>query len=143
MSTAAVIGCDGIKSRTRKLLFGDNEPVSHASYTHQVAYRAVVPIAGGVAALGEDKANNQCMHMGPNAHVLTYPVSSERISFSKSHIIAINYCFIHRLQTGRFSMWLSSWLTQTLGPAQAIPQQTATAAMCSIFCGNGVQPCGN
>lgn len=70
----AVIGCDGIRSRTRQLLLGEDNPASYASYTHKVSYRAVVPIAGAIAALGDDKANNQCAHMGPNAHAVSYPV---------------------------------------------------------------------
>jgi len=57
------------------MLFGKSNPVSQPSYTHKVVYRAVVPIADGIAALGEDKANNQCTHMGPDAHIVSFPVS--------------------------------------------------------------------
>ncbi|KAI1412490.1 putative salicylate hydroxylase [Hypoxylon sp. FL1857] len=66
----AVIGCDGIHSRTRQVLLGDSHQASHASYSHKVAYRAVVPIADGISAIGDDKANNQCTHMGPDAHIV-------------------------------------------------------------------------
>lgn len=73
--TDALVGCDGIKSRVRQILFGESDSAALASYTHKACYRTVVPIAQGVAALGHDKSHNQCMHMGPGAHVLTYPVA--------------------------------------------------------------------
>ncbi|KAI1098449.1 putative salicylate hydroxylase [Jackrogersella minutella] len=75
----AVIGCDGIHSRTRQLLLGDAHSASHASYSHKVAYRAIVPLADGIAALGDDKANNQCAHMGPDAHIVSFPVNKRTL----------------------------------------------------------------
>ncbi|PWY79151.1 putative salicylate hydroxylase [Aspergillus heteromorphus CBS 117.55] len=71
----AVIGCDGLRSRTRQLLLGESNPAAYPSYSHKVAYRAVVPIAAGMAALGEDRGSNQCLQMGPGAHMLTYPLA--------------------------------------------------------------------
>ena len=68
-----VIGCDGIHSQTRKLVLGGT-PAASPGFAHQVAYRAVIPVAEAVAALGEDKANNQCAHMGPNGLIMSYPV---------------------------------------------------------------------
>lgn len=32
-----------------------------------------------VAALGEDKAHNQCMHMGPKAHILNFPIAQHTL----------------------------------------------------------------
>ena len=32
-----------------------------------------------VAALGTEKAHNQCMHMGPNAHVLNFPIAQHTL----------------------------------------------------------------
>ncbi|KAI1760825.1 FAD/NAD(P)-binding domain-containing protein [Hypoxylon sp. FL1150] len=73
----AVIGCDGIKSRVRELIFGSNNPASFPHYTHKVAYRALVPMDKAVAALGEYKAHNQHNHVGPNAHLIHYPVANQ------------------------------------------------------------------
>lgn len=70
-----VIGCDGVHSRTRQLLLDEADFASYATYTHKAAYRAVVPIADAIDAFGHDKANNQCMHMGPDGVVISYPVS--------------------------------------------------------------------
>lgn len=70
----AVIGCDGIHSATRKALLGADHPATRPSYTHMDAYRTVVPMDAGIAALGEDKAKRGCMHCGPNANMMSYPV---------------------------------------------------------------------
>ncbi|KAL7626108.1 hypothetical protein AAE478_002878 [Parahypoxylon ruwenzoriense] len=73
----AVIGCDGIKSRVRELIFGSDNPASFPRYTHKVAYRALVPMENAIEALGEYKARNQHSHIGPNAHLIHYPVANQ------------------------------------------------------------------
>ncbi|KPI42600.1 Salicylate hydroxylase [Cyphellophora attinorum] len=70
----AVVGCDGIKSRVRAAMYGLDSPIAKPVYTHKYAYRALVPIDQAVAVLGEERAKNACMHMGPGAHVLTFLV---------------------------------------------------------------------
>jgi salicylate hydroxylase len=69
-----VIGCDGINSTMRKVILGADEPASHPTYSHNVAYRTVVPVADASSALGQDKANSPCMHLGPDAVIVSYPV---------------------------------------------------------------------
>ena len=59
----AILGCDGIKSRVRQIMFGENHPCAHPTYTHKYAYRALVPMEDAVAAMGEEKAMNSCMHV--------------------------------------------------------------------------------
>ncbi|RDW86987.1 FAD-dependent oxidoreductase [Aspergillus mulundensis] len=71
----AVIGCDGIKSRTRQLLLGQDHPAAHPGFTGVVAYRAVLPLEGVVRALGSDKGLSHCLHVGPGAYTVTYPVA--------------------------------------------------------------------
>lgn len=73
-SADVLVGCDGIHSTTRKMLLGVDNPASRPSYTNTAAYRAMVPIAGAIAALGEDKAMGGCMHCGPGANMMSYPV---------------------------------------------------------------------
>ncbi|KAF5573778.1 salicylate 1-monooxygenase [Fusarium subglutinans] len=70
-----VIGCDGVRSRTRQLLAGLNSLSSQAHFAHKVAYRAVVPIADAVAAFGNDKGMNQSTHMGPGVAIVSYPIA--------------------------------------------------------------------
>ncbi|KAI0535242.1 hypothetical protein GGR58DRAFT_504452 [Xylaria digitata] len=72
----AVIGCDGVKSRVRQILLGEDNPASRPSYSHCVAYRTLIPIAQAIEALGEYKATNQHNHVGPNANLLHYPVAN-------------------------------------------------------------------
>ena len=69
-----LLGCDGIHSTTRKVLLGSDHPASQPGYTQIVAYRTMVPIDVGVAALGEKVAQSGCMHCGPNACLMSYPV---------------------------------------------------------------------
>lgn len=71
----AVIGCDGIKSKTRQLMHGPDHPCAQPTYTYKYAYRGVVPMAQAIKAVGEERALNSCMHLGPNGHVLTFPVN--------------------------------------------------------------------
>jgi salicylate hydroxylase len=59
----AIVGTDGIKSRVRMAMFGEDNPVSKPVYTHKYAYRALVPIEKAVAILGEENARNSCMHV--------------------------------------------------------------------------------
>ncbi|KAK5943263.1 hypothetical protein PMZ80_004270 [Knufia obscura] len=75
----AIIGSDGIKSQVRKVMFGENHPCAHPSYTHKYAYRGLVPMEQAVKAIGEERARNSCMHMGPGGHVLTFPVNHGEI----------------------------------------------------------------
>jgi salicylate hydroxylase len=57
----AVVGCDGIKSRTRALIVGEDSPQATCSYSHKYAYRGLIPMEKAVEALGEEKAANACL----------------------------------------------------------------------------------
>jgi salicylate hydroxylase len=58
-----VIGCDGIKSRVRQILFGKDHPSARPVYTHKYAYRGLIPMEKAVVAVGEERAQNACMHV--------------------------------------------------------------------------------
>lgn len=58
-----LIGADGLHSRTRLALNGPETPF----FTHQVAWRAVIPCEPGAAPVAE-------VHMGPGRHVVSYPL---------------------------------------------------------------------
>ena len=58
-----VIGCDGIKSRVRQILFGKDHPSARPVYTHKYAYRGLIPMEKAIAAVGEERAQNACMHV--------------------------------------------------------------------------------
>lgn len=59
----AVVGCDGIKSRTRKIVLGEGRAESTAVFTGKYAYRGLVPMEKAVGLLGEELARNGQMCM--------------------------------------------------------------------------------
>ncbi|KAK6429528.1 hypothetical protein LTR95_014327 [Oleoguttula sp. CCFEE 5521] len=71
----AIIGCDGIKSNVRRLLYGEDHPCAQPTFSHKIAYRGVVPMEQAIKAVGEERASNACMHLGPGGHMLTFPVN--------------------------------------------------------------------
>ncbi len=73
-SASAVIGCDGIKSRTRQILLGYHTPEAHASFTGKYAYRGLIPMEKAVGLLGDELARNSQMYLGYHGHVLTFPI---------------------------------------------------------------------
>ncbi|KAF2644794.1 FAD/NAD(P)-binding domain-containing protein [Massarina eburnea CBS 473.64] len=68
---SAMIGCDGIKSKTREIVCG---PEVEASYVGEYAFRAVVPRAEAEKALGADLARNGQLYCGYGAYIVTYPI---------------------------------------------------------------------
>ncbi|GAW18043.1 hypothetical protein ANO14919_075120 [Xylariales sp. No.14919] len=68
----AVLGCDGIKSQTRKILLGSDE--WNAVFSGKCAYRGLVPMAKAVELLGEEKAMNSQIYFGYHGHILTFPI---------------------------------------------------------------------
>lgn len=84
----AIIGCDGIHSRVRQLLFPTSgqapspnspSPAVHPTYTHKFCFRALAPMPAAIAALGEANATTRFMHNGPGAHLITYPVGNNTL----------------------------------------------------------------
>lgn len=80
-TTDAVVGCDGIKSKLRQLMYGADNPVSYPTYTHKYAYRALMDMEQAVKLLGEEKAMNACMHVSgfrcfPFCWCFHHPLSS-------------------------------------------------------------------
>ena len=63
IETPLLIGADGLHSKTRAALNGPETPF----FTHQVAWRAVIPCEPGAAPGAE-------VHMGPGRHLVSYPL---------------------------------------------------------------------
>lgn len=64
-----VIGCDGIKSRVRQHVVGADHPSATPSYSYKYAYRAMVTMKQAIEAIGEEKAQNACMHVSTGAAI--------------------------------------------------------------------------
>ena len=70
----AVIGCDGVKSRTRQIMLGENHEATNATFTGKYAYRGLIPMEKAVVAIGEEFARNSQMYLGEHGHLLTFPI---------------------------------------------------------------------
>ncbi|KAI0521937.1 mannitol 1-phosphate dehydrogenase 2 [Xylaria bambusicola] len=68
----AVLGCDGIKSQTRKSLLGSD--TWNAVFSGKCAYRGLVPMTKAIELLGEEKAMNSQIYFGYHGHILTFPI---------------------------------------------------------------------
>ena len=66
-----VIGCDGVKSKVRRSLFGLE---SDAKFSGKYAYRGLIPMQKVVDQLGEELARNAQMYVGYEGHMLTIQV---------------------------------------------------------------------
>lgn len=71
---SALIGCDGIKSRTRQLLLGEDDPAANPVFSGKYAYRGLVPMHEAAALLGDELARNSQLYMGHHGHLLTFPI---------------------------------------------------------------------
>lgn len=70
----AVVGCDGIKSVTRPVVFGAEGAKFKPKFTGEYAYRALVPEAIAREALGDELAMNGQLYCGYGGYIMSYPV---------------------------------------------------------------------
>jgi salicylate hydroxylase len=63
LSPSLLIGADGLKSVLHAALNGAGTP----AFTHQVAWRALIPCEAGAPPVAE-------VHMGPGRHLVSYPL---------------------------------------------------------------------
>ncbi|KAF1843717.1 mannitol 1-phosphate dehydrogenase [Cucurbitaria berberidis CBS 394.84] len=71
---SAVIGCDGIKSKTRTWLLGKDDHAARAVFSGKYAYRGLIPMDEAVELLGEEVAQNSQLFLGYYGHLLTFPI---------------------------------------------------------------------
>lgn len=72
---ATVVGSDGVKGLTRRVVLGDRYPECvPPQYTGKYVYRAIVPMSDAKDILGE-LATDAKMFMGKGANASTYPIS--------------------------------------------------------------------
>lgn len=83
----AVLGCDGIKSRTRSIVLGDSE-ASQAVFSGKYAYRGLIPMERAAEIMGERIPRISHMYLGYHGHVLTFPIANETL------LNGITYCYL-------------------------------------------------
>lgn len=106
-----LIGADGLHSKTRAALNGAATPF----FTHQVAWRAVLPERPGAAPVAE-------VHMGPGRHLVSYPLRGgplrnivaveERSAWVEESWSLRDDPMEMRLAFERFSPRVQGWLEQ-------------------------------
>jgi salicylate hydroxylase len=79
----AVIGCDGIKSITRQVVLGKDNPATKAVFSGKYAYRGLIDMDKAVELVGEEEAQNAQMYFGYHGHVLTFPIAHGKIMNGK------------------------------------------------------------
>ena len=86
----AVVGCDGIRSRVRKVLFGQgfSDSASKAVFSGTYLYRVVIEMQIASEALGEELAANSQIYMGQDCNVVTYPIEDGKLL----NVIAFRRC---------------------------------------------------
>lgn len=80
----AVIGCDGIKSRTREIVLGKEE--AQPLFSGKYAYRAILPMTKAVEFLEHKQATTPQMYCGYKRHVLTFPIANGTIFNGMTHL---------------------------------------------------------
>lgn len=99
-SYQAVIGCDGIKSITRRYVQGGS---TAPQFADEYAYRALVPMNEFQALMGVDKSTNGQMYLGHGRYIITYPVE---------HGETVNMVGVVRTSTG--GVWPhDNWLVNS------------------------------
>lgn len=80
----AVLGCDGIKSRTRRIVLGDSE-ASRAVFSGKYAYRGLIPMKKAVEIMGDRIPRISHMYLGYHAHVISYPIANQTLLNGKAY----------------------------------------------------------
>lgn len=87
---AAVVGCDEVKSETRKYVLGHGNPNSYAKFSGKYCHRGLVPMKTAARLLGDKLARNNNVYLGNHGHILTFPVQKGRtmnvVAFSSRQI---------------------------------------------------------
>lgn len=76
-TASVVVGCDGIHSQVRATMFGASNILSHPHYSGDGCYRATIPMADLVEAIGDEARRSQIL-LGPDGYFLTYPMAGAK-----------------------------------------------------------------
>lgn len=71
---SAVIGCDGVKSKSRQVVLGKDHPAVAPTFSGKYAYRGLIPMEEAAELMGDELARNSQMYFGHGGHILTFPI---------------------------------------------------------------------
>lgn len=71
----AVLGCDGIKSRSRATVLGDDDAKT-AVFSGKYAYRGLIPMEKAKEIMGDIDPGQSQMFVGYHGHLLTFPIAN-------------------------------------------------------------------
>jgi salicylate hydroxylase len=71
----AVLGCDGIKSRTRAIVLGESDATA-AVFSGKYAYRGLIPMKKAIEIMGDADPKKNQLFLGYHGHVLTFPIAN-------------------------------------------------------------------
>ena len=113
---SAVLGCDGIKSRTRNIVLGDSD-ATKAVFSGKYAYRGLIPMSKAVELMGDVDPKESQMFMGYHGHVLTFPIANATLLNSKLVALSLGQFFAKHFPVVAFSSRPSwndpQWVVQT------------------------------
>lgn len=75
---SAVLGCDGIKSKSRSAVLGDPDATA-AVFSGKYAYRGLIPMTKAVEIMGPIVPKSAQMYLGYHGHLLTFPIANGTI----------------------------------------------------------------
>ncbi|EKG16053.1 Aromatic-ring hydroxylase-like protein [Macrophomina phaseolina MS6] len=84
----AVIGCDGVKSRARQVLLGEEHAAANACFSGKYAYRGLLAADKAVEIVGEELALNNQLYLGHHGHVVTYPIEKGTLVNTRTPILS-------------------------------------------------------
>lgn len=105
VATDVVVGADGIKSRCRQILFGENSAEACPKYAKEIASRGMVPMGRAVVVLGGEFPRNSRVNIGPGYLIPTYQVE-------KGSLLKVVAC--RPLETWEHDDWVISPISEAL-----------------------------
>lgn len=67
----AVVACEGVKSRIRRVMLGDAHPGSLCQYAYEVCYRALV-VSSALRSILGPLADVTAAYLAPGAYLIVY-----------------------------------------------------------------------
>jgi len=106
MKADVLVGADGIKSVTRRIMYGPQAETVEPVWSGGIAYRGLLPMGTVASNLREYSANRPNLWMGKSRHIVQYPVSRGQAVSLAAYVIDYEH--------GRYPEWKgTSWIEES------------------------------